>query len=145
MWNGQSRGTSWGLPSARRTKDLGFEACWQAVGSSDQRCVFRGSGCDVTPVRTNENSTTRREQVVRRTATLMYAGFNRTLTMRRMVPLTSYASRQVGSHGYHGDLPCRGGVPAHGEGLAHLRAAEWATSRNLTKRSMFAFGFGEVR
>jgi hypothetical protein len=77
----------------------------------------------------------RREKVVRRTATLMYADSDRRSAMRRMVPLTRCASAQAVWHSQNGDLLCCGGVPAHGEALAHLRATKkaswsmWVTSR----------------
>ena len=65
--------------------------------------------------------------VGRRTATLMYAGSDRRSAMRRMAPLTRIASAYAGWHRSHGDLPCCGGVPAHGGGLAHLPAGEFAS------------------
>lgn len=76
---------------------------------------------------TNKNSTMRRERGRRPSATLMYAGSHRRSAMRRTVPLTSRApSVEPRTHSCNGDLPCRGGPPAHGEGLA-LRAAKKAS------------------
>lgn len=83
--------------------------------------------------RTNENSTMRREHAGRQPTTLMCAGSDRRSTMRRMVPLTKHAFRITpGSHRNHGDLPCRGGVPAHGEVLAHLPVEKTASRSSLS-------------
>jgi hypothetical protein len=80
--------------------------------------------------RTSKNSTMRRERVERPSATLMYAGSNRRSAMRRMVTLTRCASRiPPGLHSPSGDLPGCGGIPAHGEVLAHLpveKRASWS-------------------
>ena len=80
----------------------------------------------------------RRDKVGWWTATLMYAGSNRMSAMRRMVPLTRNASREAGWHRTNGDLACRGGVPAHGGGLAHLPAGK------TTSRSMFVTSGGHL-
>ena len=69
---------------------------------------------------------------VRRTATLMFAGWDRKMTMRRTVPLTEIASGHQcpGSHSRNGDLLCRGGFPVHGGGLAHNPAEGRASWKN---------------
>ena len=58
---------------------------------------------------------------VRRTATLMFAAWDRKMTMRRTVPLTELASGHEGpgSRSRNGDLLWRGGGPVHGGRLAH--------------------------
>ena len=69
---------------------------------------------------------------VRRTATLMFAGWDRKMTMRRTVPLTEIASGPggPGSHSPNGDLLCRGGGPVHGGDLAHDPAEGRASGKS---------------
>ena len=88
----------------------------------------------------------RRDRVGRRTATLMYAGSDRRSAMRRMVPLTSFASALAGWHRAHGDLPCCGGVPAHGGGLAHRPAGEMRSvaERFISRRHLAPEEPGEL-
>ena len=70
----------------------------------------------------------RRDQVGRRTATLMYAGSHRRSAMRRMVPLTRSASRSTpGRIAGTGIFPAAAVSRRMVKILAHLRAEEWAS------------------
>jgi hypothetical protein len=72
----------------------------------------------------------RRDKVGRRTATLMYARWDRRSATRRMMPLTGCASARAGRNNRnrcHRDLPCGSGSPAHGGGLAYLPVREMAS------------------
>jgi hypothetical protein len=88
----------------------------------------------------------RRDRVGRRTATLMYAGSDRRSAMRRMVPLTRRASALAGWHRADGDLPCCGGVPTHGGGLAHRPAGEMRSvaERFISRRHLAPEEPGEL-
>jgi len=59
--------------------------------------------------------------VVRRTATLTYAGRNRRSATRRKVPLTKHAPAWP-AHSTHGDRSCSGGAPARRAAGGHRGA-----------------------
>ena len=62
-----------------------------------------------------------RQPIVDRTsATLMSAGRNRNVCIRRMLPQTEDAAGVTGEHRLDGDLACDGGWLAHPVNAGHL-------------------------
>jgi hypothetical protein len=109
---------------------LGEAPCWWRWFGSP-RGLGRWAGSQI--------GTPRRGVVDRRTATLLYAGWDRRPAMRRKVPLTrrAPAPRQP-SHRTGGDRSCSGGAPARRAAASHPAAEHgdrWAGHAGRSQRS----------
>src|SRR3954467_12167177 len=98
-------GSTWSARSSARTYDVDRDERWGNVKATEGRTGGRWWGADV------GLGTTRRRRVGRPTATLIFAGRNRTAGMRSRVPLTRCAPGRP-AHSAPGDRCCSGGAAA---------------------------------
>jgi hypothetical protein len=99
-WHGFKTGESPTLTG--QSLEISKDGCWLAFAVRARVWWWPGGSWD---------GTTRRDSVDRLSATLLFAGWDRTSAKRRKVPLTTVAW-QWPWHRVHGDRSWGGGVPA---------------------------------
>jgi len=105
IWNGLSRRRfAWWTGWVRGMRAGHAGSVWSGARSWSGRAIGWWPGH-------SRDGATRRDGVDRLTATLIFAGWDRTSAIRRKVPLTRFASARPW-HRAPGDRSCSGGVPA---------------------------------